>query len=293
MKLAHTHEITEIYTLFQPRARVGATVFSSPHSGSQYPAELLARTHLSMPLLRSSEDAFIDELFASAAGWGAPLLAAKMPRAWIDLNRGADELDPALVAGAPKSPRSPRINAGLGVIPRVVSDSRVIHTGKITLRAARDRIERCHRPYHEKLAELLHETRDACGKAILFDCHSMPHEALSGSTMVNGARPEVVLGDRFGASCDRSIMDAAMDLFTAAGFRVARNAPFAGGYITQTYGRPSKGLHALQIEIDRSLYMNEAEIEKNARFAIVQRQINDIIRQLVTIGDEQISIAAE
>jgi len=246
-----------------------------------------------MEALRSSEDAFIDELVASAPSHGAPLIAAKMPRAWLDLNRAEDELDPALIAGAPKANRSPRINAGLGVIPRVVSDSRIIMSGKMTMREAQARVEAYHRPYHDTLLELLTQTRDLFGHAILFDCHSMPHDALAGSTMVNGARPEIVLGDRFGASCERWVMDAAMDLFGEAGFRVVRNAPFAGGYITQTYGRPSKGIHALQIEIDRSLYMDEATVTKSLRFSSFQRQINEIVRKLARIGRDQLSIAAE
>ncbi len=254
---------------------------------------MLARTHLSPQALRSSEDAFIDELFSSAPSHGAPLIAATMPRAWLDLNRAEDELDPALVAGAPKSNRSPRINAGLGVIPRVVSDSRIIMSGKMTLAEAEARIKAFHRPYHETLSDMLRETRELFGHAILFDCHSMPHDALAGSTMVNGARPEIVLGDRFGASCERWVMDAAMDIFGDAGFRVVRNAPFAGGYITQTYGRPAKGIHALQIEIDRSLYMIESGVTKSIRFPAVQRQINGIVRKLVRIGQDKLSIAAE
>lgn len=281
------------YVLTEPAELTSAAVFSSPHSGSEYPAEMLARTRLSKNALRSSEDAFVDELFSSAPSHGAPLISAVMPRAWIDLNRSEDELDPALIAGAPASNRSPRINAGLGVIPRVVSESRVIMNGKMTMQQAMTRIEGYHRPYHKTLSALLMETRDQFGYAILFDCHSMPHEALAGSTMVNGARPEIVLGDRFGASCERWIMEAAMELFSDAGFRVVRNAPFAGGFITQSYGRPSKGIHALQIEIDRSLYMDEASVEKLVRFASVQRQINEIVRRLARVGREKISIAAE
>ena len=254
---------------------------------------MLARTQLTMNALRSSEDAFIDELFGAAPSHGAPLIAARMPRAWLDLNRAEDELDPALISGAPRNNRSPRINAGLGVIPRVVSDSRMISSGKMTLREAQDRIETFHRPYHQTLSTLLIETREVFGHAILFDCHSMPHDALVGSAMVNGARPEVVLGDRFGASCERWVMDAAIELFAEAGFRVVRNAPFAGGYITQTYGRPSRGIHALQIEIDRSLYMDEATITRSRRFWSVQRQINEIVRKLACLGQGRISIAAE
>lgn len=281
------------YDLTLPSGESGAVVFSSPHSGAAYPDSLKDRTHLPLRVLRSSEDAFVDALFACAPDFGAPLLAARLPRAWIDLNRAADEIDPALVAGAPRGARSPRINAGLGVIPRVVAESRAIYSGKISMREAKARIATGHAPYHQKLTELLETARARHGQAILFDCHSMPNDALAGSPMVNGARPEIVLGDRFGSACDRWLMEAAMDMFGAAGFRVTRNAPFAGGYITQHYGRPARGIHALQIEIDRSLYMDEAQIAKNSRFPYMERQLRDIIRQLCDLGRDALSIAAE
>ena len=281
------------YDLTMPKGEVGAVVFSSPHSGAAYPDSMKERTHLPLRVLRSSEDAFVDALFASAPDFGAPLLAARLPRAWIDLNRAADEIDPALVAGAPRGIKSPRINAGLGVIPRVVAESRTIYSGKISMREARARIADAHTPYHRRLTELLEAARAQHGQAILFDCHSMPNDALAGSPMVNGARPEIVLGDRFGAACDRWLMEAAMDMFAAAGFRVARNAPFAGGYITQHYGRPGRGIHAIQIEIDRSLYMDEAHIAKNNRFSYMERQLRDIIRKLCDLGRDAMPIAAE
>ena len=221
------------------------------------------------------------------------MLSARLPRAWIDLNRAADELDPALISGAPRALRSARINAGLGVIPRVVAESRIIMHGKMSMREAKARITQCYLPFHAELLRQLETARATHGMAILFDCHSMPHEALVGSPMINGARPEIVLGDRFGASCDRWIMDAALDLFSKAGFRVVRNAPFAGGYITQHYGRPSRGIHALQIEIDRALYMDEKQVVKNARFASLERQLRGIIRGLCDLGREAIPIAAE
>ena len=281
------------YKIYRPKVVSSGAVFSSPHSGSEYPNDLLGRTHLSLNALRSSEDAFVDELFASAPMAGATLMAARLPRAYVDLNRSADDLDPSLISGVPKGPRSPRISAGLGVIPRVVADSRAIFHGKLTLDDAQERIERIHRPYHATVEQLMRQAREAFGFAVLFDCHSMPHEALVGSPLVNGVRPEIVLGDRFGASCDRWIMDAAMDVFTSAGFRVARNAPFAGGYITQAYGRPSRNMHALQIEIDRALYMDEAKIAKKPRFAAFQRQMADLIPALAGIGDANSAIAAE
>ena len=268
-------------------------IFSSPHSGCNYPQELLERSHLSLNVLRSSEDAFVDELFSAAPGCGAPLIAARLPRAWIDLNRSDREFDPALITGMSKGLRTPRINAGLGVIPRVVSEGRAIFQGKISLTEARRRVEEGYRPYHDTLAALIAETRETFGQAILIDCHSMPHDALAGTPTIDGARPEIVLGDRFSASCDRWVMEAAIELFSNAGFRVARNAPFAGGYITQFYGKPSRNIHALQIEIDRSLYMDEATIERLAGFATVQRKISNIVRELCRSGPAMMPVAAE
>lgn len=281
------------YKLSMPSEPVSAVVFSSPHSGRTYPDSLLARTHLSLLALRSSEDAFVDELFDAAPSCGAPLISARFPRAFVDLNRSADDLDPALIAGVSGKTRSPRINAGLGVIPRVVSDSRSIIHGKLSLQEAHGRIAQIHAPYHKTLNDLMYSTRLTHGTAILVDCHSMPHDALAGSPLINGVRPDIVLGDRFGASCHRWIMDAAVDIFTAAGFCVARNAPFAGGYITQAYGRPMQNLHTLQIEIDRSLYMDEKSITKNADFSRLRDRLSDIVEALTQLGRETSAIAAE
>ena len=282
-----------VYALTRPESRPAPVVFSSPHSGRDYPTELLLRTHLDRRTLRSSEDAFVDELFSAAPAHGAHLIAAQLPRAWVDLNRSASELDPALVSGAPRAPRSPRINAGLGVIPRVVSEARVIMHGKIALNEAMRRIERHHRPYHDALDGLLREARAHWGHAILFDCHSMPHDALAGAPRVNGFAPEIVLGDRFGASCDRSVMEQAAEAFTKAGFRVARNAPFAGGYITQTYGRPMRGIHALQIEIDRRLYMDERRIEKSRKFNATAARLSKVVAALCNVRPDSVALAAE
>ncbi len=276
-----------------PGRWTSSCIFSSPHSGSEYPEELVRRSHLNLNALRSSEDAFVDELFSAAPGCGAPLLSARLPRAWIDLNRSAREFDPALISGVNASPRSPRINAGLGVIPRVVSEGRAIMHGKITLAEAVRRIEAGYQPYHDILAAVINETRENFGHAILVDCHSMPHDALAGWPSVEGNRPEIVLGDRFGASCHRWIIDAATDIFRAEGFSVARNAPFAGGYITQHYGKPSRNVHALQIEIDRSLYMNEAKVTKLVGFTNAQRRISAVVRGLCEIGALSMDVAAE
>ena len=284
-----------VYTLHLPAERRSCAVFSSPHSGRDYPAAFLEASLLDPLQLRSSEDAFVDELFAAAPEAGAPLLAARVPRACIDLNRAADELDPALISGYARRFLSARIAAGLGVIPRVVGEGRQIMHGKLTLAEAHRRLDTVWHPYHTRLRALLDEARTAFGAAILFDCHSMPHDALAVAPTVSGRQPDVVLGDRFGAACDTWLIEAASDAFAAAGFAVARNAPFAGGYITQTYGRPQRGLQALQIEIDRALYMDEARIERLPEFAEVAARIGDVVGKIAALGagPARLPLAAE
>jgi N-formylglutamate deformylase len=282
-----------VYDLSLPRDWTSCAVFSSPHSGADYREVLRGPTRLPLHELRSSEDAFVDELFDLAPELGAPLIAARAPRAYVDLNRAPDDLDPALIAGASRRFLNPRIAAGLGVIPRVVGEGRPILEGKLSLAEAQRRIAAFHQPYHARLRGLLEESRARFGVAILFDCHSMPHDALTAAPSVWGRRPNLVLGDRFGASCERWLMDAACDVFAAAGFSVARNAPFAGGYITQTYGRPQIRQHALQIEVDRALYMDEARVEKRPEFGEIRGMIGAALRELVRLGPRAVPLAAE
>jgi len=281
------------YILKHPLQSTSAVVFSSPHSGAAMPDGFVADSRLDRHALRSSEDSFVDQLFAGAPQFGAPLISATMARAYVDLNRAEDELDPAMIDGVPRRGSNPRIAAGLGVIPRVVAEGRVIRHGKISRDEADARIARFHRPYHQQLTALLAERKAKFGAAILVDCHSMPHEALAAAPLVDGKRPDIILGDRFGASCDRWISNTVTDIFQSAGFRVARNAPFAGGYITQKNGHPSKGLQAIQVEIDRRLYMDEAAIRPNDAFSDVQAVITAITRELCALGQPEASIAAE
>lgn len=282
-----------VYQLREPAEFTSCAIFNSPHSGSSYPSAFLGTTLLGPLKIRSSEDAFVDELFGAAPRHGAPLMAAKVPRAYVDLNRAPDDLDPALIAGATRRFLNPRIAAGLGVIPRVVAEGRPIMHGKLPLAEAQRRIATCWHPYHERLRALIETQRARFGMAILFDCHSMPRDALNSGLAVGQRRPTMVLGDRFGAACDRWLVDAATEIFTEVGFVVARNAPFAGGYITQNYGRPAHGVQALQIEIDRSLYMNEQKIARSAEFADVATAIGAAVAQLALLGPRQGRIAAE
>lgn len=269
------------------------TVFASPHSGCDYPWSFLRKTVLDERTIRSSEDAFVDRLFDSATEFGAAFIKAGAPRAFVDLNRAADELDPALIDGVRRQGHNPRIASGLGVVPRVVAGGRAIYRGKISLREVERRIENYWRPYHATLQTLLDEARLLHGQAILIDCHSMPHEAMDGVARGGGKRPEIVLGDRFGAAAAGEIVDHIESAFVSAGFTVTRNAPFAGAYIAQAYGRPSKSQHAVQVEIDRSLYMNEKRIELNANFDSLRETLRGVIAEIAQIGQIQVPLAAE
>jgi N-formylglutamate deformylase len=243
--------------------------------------------------IRTSEDAFVDRLFDGATQVGAPFLKAGAPRAFVDLNRSADELDPALIEDVKGGGHNPRIASGLGVIPRVVANGRIIYSGKIPLEEAQARISGYYRPYHAALQRLLDESRRLFGEAILIDCHSMPHEAVEGVARSGKPRPEGVLGDRFGAAADSDIVDRIETAFLRAGLKVARNAPFAGAYITSHYGRPSRRQHAVQIEIDRSLYMNEQLIRPNNNFDAFRTLMQQVTAEVAEIGAQPQRLAAE
>lgn len=281
------------FTLYEPNQRQTPVVFSSPHSGREYPSAFLQASVLDDHVIRSSEDAFVDDLFRAAPDYGAPLIAARAPRAFLDLNRACDELDPAVVEGAQRLAHNPRVASGLGVIPRVVSGGRAIYRGKLSLAEAEDRIARHWVPYHAALKRMMHESHAEFGQAVLVDCHSMPHEAIDSHARPGLPRPEVVLGDRFGAAAGRDVMDQIEAAFTRAGLRVSRNAPFAGAYITQAYGRPSHGYHVVQIEIDRALYMDEARILPLPGFEDFRQLMKGVIAEIADIGRVALPLAAE
>lgn len=281
------------YDLFLPARARSRLVLSSPHSGRQYPEEFLAASQLDAQTIRSSEDAFVDLLFADAPDHGAPLLAARVPRAFVDLNRAPDELDPGVIEQAPRGGLNPRVSAGLGVIPRVVANGRAIYRGKLPLAEAERRIARFWSPYHQRLQALIDETRTREGEVVLIDCHSMPHEAIESFAQSGRPRPEVVLGDRFGASAAPQITEAIEAAFAAEGLRVARNAPFAGAFITQAYGRPARGQHVVQIELDRALYMDEVHIVPGPRFHELRALIGRVLGRLSGAGRDSLPLAAE
>jgi N-formylglutamate amidohydrolase len=224
------------YKITLPPERLTPVVMASPHSGRDYPQALIRNSVLDFNQLRSSEDAFVDRLIDMAPDHGAPVIAARCPRAYVDFNRAPDELDPALIEGLARSPHNPRISSGLGVIPRVVSGGRAIYRGKMHLSEAEARISGNWHPYHQALRRLLEETHGQFGQSVLIDWHSMPHEAIENHGRPGALRPEVVLGDRFGASAGSDWTDRIEAAFQDAGLRVARNSPFAGAFVAQSYG---------------------------------------------------------
>ncbi|MCY3983917.1 MAG: N-formylglutamate amidohydrolase [Roseovarius sp.] len=286
---------TAAYDLVEPVNCSSSVVFASPHSGREYPESLMARTRLDKKTVRSSEDAYVDELFSCAPEFGSPVLIARTPRAYVDFNRAPNELDPALIEGAPDPVWNSRISSGLGVIPRVVANGQSIYSGRLPLSEAVTRLEKCWIPYHQKLEFLLNRAHWAFGESILIDCHSMPREAMDGVVSGNGGvRPEIVLGDRYGASAHEMIVDGVEAAFADAGFKVVRNKPFAGAYIAQRYGRPACGRHAVQIEIDRSLYMDERRFRKNASFHAFRALIKGVTAEIAAMGHSgRIPVAAE
>ena len=267
-----------VLDVYEPAARRLPLVLASPHSGSEYPAEFVAASRLDPLALRQSEDSFVDELFAAAPQLGAPLLSARFPRAYLDVNREAYELDPTMFSDVLPSyvnAGSPRVRIGLGTIARIVASGENIYAGKLRFADAERRIECLYHPYHQMLRGLVQETAAMFGGYLLVDCHSMPSSSGCGQ---DGA--DIVLGDCYGAACAPRILDAARRFLADRGFRVAINAPYAGGFTTGFYGRPSAHRHALQIEINRALYMDERSYCRKPSFARLIKDLADLIERL-------------
>jgi N-formylglutamate amidohydrolase len=266
--------------LRRPAAQLMPLVVASPHSGSDYPAEFVAASRLDPLTLRRSEDAFVDEIFSAAPRLGAPMLAARFPRAFLDVNREAWELDPAMFADSLPdyvNARSPRVRMGLGTIARVVASGEEIYGGKLCFAEAQGRIEQLYHPYHAALKGLVEDTAAGFGFCLVVDCHSMP-SGVYGNTAREAA--DIVLGDCHGAACAPQIVESARRYLTRRGFVVALNAPYAGGFTTDHYGRPRRGRHALQIEINRAIYMDERNYRRCPGFAQVSEEMAGLIAQL-------------
>ncbi|WP_333588164.1 N-formylglutamate amidohydrolase [Phenylobacterium sp.] len=254
-------------------------IFASPHSGRLYPDDMMAAAALDSRAIRRSEDAFVDQLVEAAPAAGATLITARYARAYMDVNREAFELDPAMFADAlPDFARSrtARVAAGLGAIAKVVSEGQEIYARKLTFAEAQARIDLAHRPYHQTLESLIAEAKAAHGVAVLVDWHSMP----SLAARVAGAGCDMVLGDRFGAACGEALTGRVEKELEARGYRVVRNTPYAGGYTTEHYGRPARRVHALQIELNRALYLDEEALTPNAGFARLKADIEALTAAL-------------
>lgn len=283
------------FELSAPSRQTAPVVFASPHSGDHYPADLIAATRLPRYTLRRSEDSFVDRLFAAAPQFGAPLLRALWARVYLDVNREPYELDQGMFADAlppHANTSSLRVAGGLGTIARVVAEGAEVYGGKLRFAEAEDRIARLWRPYHSALAELVVRTRRSFGFSVLIDCHSMP--SIGGPMDRDGgrSRPDIVLGDRFGAACAPALSDFVHRRLEEQGYVVARNNPYAGGFTTHHYGQPARGSHALQIEMNRALYMDERAIEPLPVFDEHARNFSALIAELANI-DLRPALAAE
>jgi N-formylglutamate amidohydrolase len=290
----HEPELEPPFDVLEPTVLASPLVFSSPHSGDAYPRRFLARSRLSAAVLRRTEDAFVDALFAGVRALGAPLIRARFPRAYLDLNREPYELDPRMFDGKlpfPVNTRSLRVAGGLGTIPRVASQAQEIYATRLPVAEAIGRIEKLYKPYHARLAELLARAQRNFGVAVLVDCHSMPSGATAASAVPSApglasgkadAKPKIdfVVGDRHGTSCASILVETIEAELSRRGYVVQRNKPYAGGFITEHYGAPASHCHAMQIEVNRSLYMDEQNVTKSARFAEVAAALAEVAAAL-------------
>ncbi|TVR97852.1 MAG: N-formylglutamate amidohydrolase [Rhodospirillales bacterium] len=274
------------WTALEPAEQTLPLVFASPHSGIRYPPSFIAASRLDPVTLRQSEDAFIDELFADVVSHGVPLLKANFPRAYVDPNREPYELDPAMFdtpLPAYVNISSPRVQAGLGTVARVVTSGEEIYRAKLSFAEVRQRIDRLYFPYHAALARLIDGTRERFGVCLLIDCHSMPSVGGPMDADPGLRRVDTVLGDRFGTSCAPAVTDAAEAALLQLGFSVCRNVPYAGGFTTKHYGQPRKRVHALQIELNRALYMDEKTITPTAGLAVVRAKMRGLIESFARL----------
>jgi N-formylglutamate amidohydrolase len=296
MRPAIVDEFDPPFTVTEPSGLTVPFVFNAPHAGAVYPAAFLAASRLDPMALRRSEDAFVDELFAPAVDLGAPLMTARFPRAYLDLNREPYELDSRMFDGRLPpfaNTRSMRVAGGLGTIPRIVADGQEIYRSRLHVDEALHRIEWLYKPYHRALRQLVRRTAQHFGHAILIDCHSMPSSSVSRE---DGAKADIVLGDRYGTSCASILIELVEAALRGRGYTVVRNKPYAGGFITEHYGEPALGRHALQIEINRALYMDERSMKKKPAFEVLREDLIQAFAQVISDLESELStrpIAAE
>jgi N-formylglutamate amidohydrolase len=281
-------ELDPPFEIIEPAAYTGPVLFNSPHSGSTYPRAFLATSRLDVATLRRSEDSFVDALFAGVVARGYPLMKAHFPRCFVDVNREPFELDPRMFEGRLPSfsnTRSMRVAGGLGTVARVVGDAQEIYDRRIPVDEALQRIESLYKPYHRALRRLFTKLHRDFGGAMLIDCHSMPSSA---GHKDERPRPEFVLGDRYGTSCVGVVAETVEKTLRELGYTVSRNKPYAGGFITEHYGNPAAGLHSLQLEINRALYMDEARYERVSGFARLAADLETVARRLGEIPLEEL-----
>lgn len=265
-----------------PASRPGRFVFASPHSGTEYPDDMAASPHLDDAGLRSAEDALIDRLIVSGPSQGASVIAATVGRGYLDLNRNPDELDPLLIEGVEVGAATLRTSAGYGVVPRLSGDGHPLYDRRLSLAEAAGRIDRVHRPYHAALTELMQATQAREGSAVLIDWHSMPSRVTRTAAGVRGV--DVVLGDRHGTACDPALTRRLKAMFESLGWRVALNHPYAGGWTTQVWGRPAEGCQAIQIELNRALYLDEVTRSPGPGWSRCEKGVARVIAALLSEG---------
>lgn len=274
------------FDLVRPDVWTSPVVFASPHSGSHYPQAFRDAAKLDPLSLRRSEDAFIDQIYASAPRHGAPLLKANFPRAYVDPNREPWELDPAMfTTPLPDyvNALSPRVRGGLGTVAKVVTNGENIYRAPLDFSEVRHRIETYYFPYHAMLQKLVDEALELFGGCILIDCHSMPSIGGPMDRDPGFRRVDMVLGNCHGTSCASAVTELVEDALAQQGYATTRNKPYAGGYTTHHWGRPSQGIHALQIEINRELYMNELKIEPGPGLDEMTAKMDAVIAAIATI----------
>ncbi len=272
-------------SLIQPDQLSSPLIFASPHSGSVYPSGFIEASMQPLHVLRRNEDAFIDTLFECAAEKGAPLLTARFPRCFVDVNRAPDELPRRWRPG--KTLSTTRAEMGLGVIPTMISDKLPIYKRAPKASIVAGRLNTLYHPYHHALRQLIDEAKAVFGHAIVIDCHSMPGFTLQGSR-----RSDIILGDRYGVSCYPETLAFVDQLFSVRGYGVTRNYPYAGGYVASHYGRPRDGVEVVQIEINRDLYLNPVTLERKRGYARLSFDIKSIVNELISgFADSQAEAA--
>jgi N-formylglutamate amidohydrolase len=284
----HIDELDPPFEVLEPAEFRGAVAFNSPHSGSIYPRAFLASARLDLSTLRRSEDCFVDELLVGVVSRGHPLMRAHFPRCFVDVNREPYELDPRMFEGRLPSfanTRSMRVAGGLGTVARVVGDAQEIYDQRIPVDDALRRIEGLYKPYHRALRRLVTRIHRDFGAAVLVDCHSMPSAA---GPKDDRPRADIVIGDRYGTSCVGVVADTIEQVLRHRGYSVSRNKPYAGGFITEHYGNPAAGLHSVQLEINRGLYMDERRFERSAAFAKVAQDLETMADRLNEIALQEL-----